>query len=254
MGESSSLSTMQCLAFLVASAMLLSGCLGLGRLGIPAYELGVEADTDYGLILTTYEDGEQTSSIAPVITFDFSSSGNVDNIESFGVLPGDGRDEIVVPASEGSTIEVDFPLHGKYAVTAFGVGKDGGQYNYTMEVRIEQLIDWYENDTGNPGVLVFETAPGNGWPIPSHFLLNSTVENPSIIELDGREVDVKWDIVNDEGVCQTAGENIGNGDSFVWKTVHFGPVSTHEIYLTIEDGQDRINVHHSLAIVYNQAN
>ena len=57
MRERSSLSTMQCLAFLVASAMLLSGCLGLGRFGVPAYELGVEAAPDYGVILNTYDDG-----------------------------------------------------------------------------------------------------------------------------------------------------------------------------------------------------
>jgi len=254
MGRHGSLSTVQLLTVIVASAVLLSGCMGLARDGIPSFDMHVEADADYGLILTTYEDGVQTSSVVPLITFDFSGSGNMDNIESFGVLPGDGRDAIVVSAAEGSSIEVDFPLHGMYGVTAFGIGENGVYSNYTTEIRIEQVIEWYENDTGSPGVLVFESAPGNGWPIPSHFLLNSTVENPSIIELDGREVDVKWDIVNDEGVCQTAGENIGNGDSFVWKTVHFGPVSTHEIYLTIEDGQDRINVHHSLAIVYNQAN
>ena len=96
MGRHGSLSTVQLLTVIVASAVLLSGCMGLARDGIPSFDMHVEADADYGLILTTYEDGVQTSNVVPLITFDFSGSGNMDNIESFGVLPGDGRDAIVV--------------------------------------------------------------------------------------------------------------------------------------------------------------
>lgn len=251
MGGLASMSVKRCAVVLVIPAILLSGCMGLAGDGSPNFELFAEADSDHGLIITSFEDGEQSSSTAPVITFDFSNSTNSDEIEEFGVVPGDGREAIVIQSSEGSSIAVEYPLHGLYSVTAFGVDKDGLQANQTLEVRIEQLIDWYENDTGTPGALVFESTPGNGWPIPSHFLLNSTVQNPSIIEFDGREVDVKWDIVNQDGVCQTADEVIDNGETAYWKTIHFGPHSTHEIYLTIEDGQDRVNVHHSLEIRYS---
>ena len=65
MGNHEELSTAQCLAALVTSVVLLSGCMGFAEEGGPKFELSVEVDTDYGLILTSFEDGEQTGSTAP---------------------------------------------------------------------------------------------------------------------------------------------------------------------------------------------
>ena len=238
---------------LILPTLLLSGCMGLIDDGSSEFELIVEPDSDYGMILTTLEDGTQKSSVNPAISFDFSKSTNYGQSASFGILPGDGRGPITMESSDGSEIVVEFPVHGLYSVIAFGIDDKGHRIDTALEIKIEQQIDWYENDTGTPEEFVFDSTPGNDGPIPSHFLLNSTVQNPSIIEFDGRDVDVRWDIVNHEGVCQTAGENIGNGDTGFWKTLHFGPLSIHEIHLVIEDGQDRIDVHHSLEIIYSES-
>ena len=128
--------------------------------------------------------------------------------------------------------------------------EDGTQENQTFLIQIDQRIEWYENNTGNPQALTFDTTPGNLWPLPSHFFLNSTIENPSIIDPDGREVTVSWNIENHEGICQANNGEIENGESLEWRTIHFAPEGNHEIRLTIEDGQDRINVQHIVEIIY----
>ena len=248
----SAFATLSSLA-LVVPLVMLSGCMGLASDDSSGFDLNVEADSQYGMILTSYEDGMQKSSSTPVITFDFSESANYGHGSSFGIVPGDGRGPITVDSADGTEIAVEFVDHGLYSVTAFGIDQDGHRVNRMMKITIEQHIDWYENDTGTPEEFVFDSSPGNQGPIPSHFLLNSTVHNPSVIEFDGRDVDVRWDVVNQEGVCQTAGENIGNGDTGFWKTLHFGPLSVHEIHLVIEEGQDRIDVHHSLQIIYSES-
>ena len=248
----SAFATLSSLA-LVVPLVMLSGCMGLASDDSSGFDLNVEADSQYGMILTSYEDGMQKSSSTPVITFDFSESANYGHGSSFGIVPGDGRGPITVDPADGTEIAVEFVDHGLYSVTAFGIDQDGHRVNRMMKITIEQHIDWYENDTGTPEEFVFDSSPGNQGPIPSHFLLNSTVHNPSVIEFDGRDVDVRWDVVNQEGVCQTAGENIGNGDTGFWKTLHFGPLSVHEIHLVIEEGQDRIDVHHSLQIIYSES-
>lgn len=235
---------------LVVPFVLLSGCMGLASDDSSGFDFNVEADSHYGMILTSYEDGIQKSSSFPVITFDFSDSANYGQGSIFGIVPGDDREPITTDPVDATEIIVEFTVHGLYSVTAFGIDQDGHRLDQVIEVMIGQHIDWYENDTGTPEEFVFDSTPGNEGPIPSHFLLNSTVENPSVIEIDGREVDVRWEIVNHEGVCQTAYENVGNGDQTLWKTIHFGPLAVHEVRLTIEEGQDRINVHHALEIRY----
>jgi len=237
-------------AALITATLLLSGCMGLVGNDSEGFDLNVEPDSGHGMIYSSFQDGMQTSITYPVITFDFSGSKDYGRATSFGVDPGDGRDPITIDSSDGTEIPIEFQKHGLYSAIAFGVDESGFRVNLAIEVMIEQRIDWYENNTGTPEDFVFDSTPGNDGPIPSHFLLNSTVENPSVIEIDGREVDVRWDIVNHEGVCQSAAENVGNGDETLWKTIHFGPLAVHEVKLTIEEGQDRINVHHALEIRY----
>tara|TARA_B100000676_G_C17934865_1_gene762983 strand:+ start:112 stop:876 length:765 start_codon:yes stop_codon:yes gene_type:complete len=237
-------------ANLFLSTILLSGCTGLGGVGSEDLGLVVESDAGHAMIHSSFEDGSQTSVTYPSVTFDFSESTNYGQGTLFGVDPGDGSEPVTIDSSESTKISIEFANHGLYSVNAFGVDESGLRSDRFLEVIIEHRIDWYENNTGMPDNFVFDSTPGNDGPIPSHFLLNSTVENPSVIEIDGREVDVRWEIVNHEGVCQTATENVGNGDQTLWKTIHFGPLAVHEVRLTIEEGQDRINVHHALEIRY----
>ena len=67
--------------------LLLSGCMGLASDDSSGFDLNVEADSQYGMILTSYEDGIQRSNSFPVITFDFSESANYGHGSYFGIVP-----------------------------------------------------------------------------------------------------------------------------------------------------------------------
>ena len=231
---------------LIVPILFLSGCVGNIQ-DQPESNLNVNLDSNYGLIETSYEDGETISTSYTTIGFDFSNSSSS---VQFGVDSGDGRTPTILESTTGNVIEIEYQNHGLYNATAFIVNEDGTQENQTFQIQIDQRIEWYENNTGNPQALTFDTTPGNLWPLPSHFFLNSTIENPSIIDPDGREVTVSWNIENHEGICQANNGEIENGESLEWRTVHFAPEGNHEIRLTIEEGQDRINVQHIVEIIY----
>ena len=141
----SAFATLSSLAMIVPF-VLLSGCMGLASDDSSGFDLNVEVDSQYGVIMTLYEDGMQKSSSTPVITFDFSKSANYGQGYSFGIVPGDGRGPITVDSDDGKEIAVEFVDHGLYSVTAFGIDQDGHRVNRMMKITIEQHIDWYEND------------------------------------------------------------------------------------------------------------
>ena len=232
---------------LIVPILFLSGCVGNIQ-DQPDSNLNAIVDSNTDLITIIYEDGEIISASYPTIGFDFSNSSS--SVAQLGVDPGDGRTPATLESTTGNIIEIEYQNHGLYNATAFIINEDGTQENQTFQIQIDQRIEWYENNTGNPQALPFDTNPGNEWPPPSHFFMNSTIENPSFVEPDGREVTVSWDIGNHEGICQTNNGEIENGESLEWRTIHFAPEGDHEIKLTIEDGQDRINVQHIVEIIY----
>ena len=125
MGRPRSVSATLCSLALVVPFVLLSGCMGLASDDSSGFELNVEVDSQYGMIMTLYEDGMQKSSSTPVITFDFSESANYGHGSSFGVVPGDGREPITTDSVDATEIAIEFTFHGLYSVTAFGIDQEG---------------------------------------------------------------------------------------------------------------------------------
>ena len=84
-------------------------------------------------------------------------------------------------------------------------------------------------------------------------MLNSTVSNPtSLLELNGRDVDVEWSVFNVDGQCLGHRKIVENGDSVSWNTLHFSPIEMHEVELTIHEGQDQVDVEHRIELRYTQ--
>ena len=110
----SAFATLSSLA-LIVPFVLLSGCMGLASDDSSGFDLNVEADSQYGMILTSYEDGMQKSSSFPAITFDFSESANYGQGSTFGVVPGDGREPITTDSVDATEIVVEFTVHGLYS-------------------------------------------------------------------------------------------------------------------------------------------
>ena len=230
---------------------LTSGCLGSVQDNENGNSLVVTTDSNLDRIQTVYEQGELIEQEDGSIKFDFTNSVFVEEILSFGISPGDGREDIIVDANEAQEIEISYDKHGYYTVEAFAIDVNGERESSEIIITIEQEITWTESNTGSPEILYFEADPGNELPSPSYFILNSTVENPSsIIGIDGRSVSVSWSVVNPDGPCLSESRSIEDGDSTTWNTLHFSPVGMHELELVIEDGQDSINVDHRVLILY----
>jgi hypothetical protein len=230
---------------------LTSGCLGSVQDQGEQPGLIVTTDSNLDRIQTVYEQGELTEQEPGVIRFDFSSSAFMEEILSFGISPGDGREDVIVDANQVQEIEVTYDKHGYYTVEAFAIDVIGERESTEIIITIEQEIVWTETNTGSPEILYFDADPGNELPAPSYFMLNSTVENPSsIIGIDGRSVSVSWSVVNPDGPCLSESRTIDDGETTTWNTLHFSPVGMHELELVIDDGQDSINVEHKVSILY----
>jgi len=154
---------------------------------------------------------------------------------------------------EKTAMSLDFEHHGMYAIELYAVDAIGNNVTVSKTIVIEQVITWTEEDTGNPQSLFFDATPGNDGDSPSYLMLNSTVTNPSpFLEINGRDVDIEWAVINVDGQCMGHREIIENGDSVSWNTLHFAPIEMHEVELTIHEGQDSVDVIHRIELRYTQ--
>ena len=232
--------------------LFLSGCLGSVLDENIETVLNVEVSNDRVTIETIYEQGELVSSSTETIEFDFSGSTSIVSIRTFGLITDDGR-SFSIDASEENTISLDFEHHGMYDVVLYAVDSEGNNLTSTKTIIVEQIVRWSEEGTGNPQSFFFDAKPGNDATPPSYLILNSTVSNPSpIIELNGRDVDVEWAVINVDGQCMGNREIVENGGSITWNTLHFAPVDMHEIEMTIHEGQDELNIEHVVALRYTE--
>ena len=232
--------------------ILCSGCLGFVNDEDSETSLVVVLSQDRIVIETVYDQAELISSSTPIVDVDFSQTTSDVGIVTYGILTDDGR-SFSIDATEGQNISIEFQHHGMYTITVYAIDSQDVQLQEVKTVIVEQIITWSELDTGSPESLFFETTPGNDGPSPSYFILNSTVSNPSpLLEIDGRDVDVEWAVINEDGQCLGHREIIENGDSFTWNTLHFTPVEMHEVDLTIHEGQDSVDVEHRIELRYTE--
>ena len=232
--------------------ILCSGCLGLVSDEEIETNLIISLDQDRLIIETVYDQRELVSSSTATFDIDFSKTTSDVSIETFGITTDDGR-SFIADASEEKSISIDFDHHGTYSISVYAIDSNGMKVEQSQTLVVEQIITWTEDDTGNPESVFFETTPGNDGPSPSYFILNSTVSNPSpLLEINGREVDVEWAVINVDGQCLGHREIIENGDSVTWNTLHFAPIEMHEVELTIQEGQDSVNVEHRIELRYTE--
>ena len=236
----------------IVCLLLFSGCLGLVSDEDIQTTLNVSLSDEHLVVETVYEQGERISSSTVTVEFDFSGSTSDVAIQTFGLITDDGRSSGIY-AEEQTTLSLDFEHHGMYTIELYAVDEIGNNVTESKTIVIEQVITWTEEDSGNPQSLFFDATPGNDGPSPSYLMLNSTITNPSpLLEINGRDVDVEWAVINVDGQCMGHREIIENGDSASWNTLHFAPIEMHEVELTIHEGQDSVDVIHRIELRYSQ--
>jgi hypothetical protein len=236
---------------LMAPAM--AGCLGPSddEAGI---DLVVSFQATNGTLVEYYEEGEYVGQDTVVLSFDFSQTTSQRSLETFGVNRLDGSPGITVNASEGAMVEVEFTRHGLHELALFAT--DGEQQVIdTITVRMESRIMWTETSTNDPISMVLNTKNQAGDQPASVLVIESTVYNPALITNigGGQEVDVSWALIDEtQEACQSQPGTVEEGGSSTWNTVHFNTYEVHELRITYEDGQDRIDVEQSISIEYER--
>ena len=240
------------LVLALLSGMALPGCISFGD-EVVDLDLQVSHSILNGTVVESYVDGQLIGSESVTIVVDFSETNSENQLKRFGIAFEGDREEIEVDAKSESSISIDFSEHGLYNLTAYAIDEDNNRASSTETIRIDLRIDWVEDDTNNPEKMPFNPIPNNQGVHPSYIEIVSTVENPSIIEDlgGGQSVDFTWKITDElDDTCQSYSEQVDDGESVTWNTIHFNTYLLHDLSVEYEEGQDSISVSHSVSIIY----
>ena len=239
-------------ALLACSA--LSGCFGNSDSDEEALiDLVVHYDATNGTIQQAFIGGSQISFSGVTFDFDFSRTSSDYGIETFFLEPGDGRSTITVDGSESAEIEVEYQIHGMYTVVLGATDINGDTANQTVVLRVDHTIDWSEANSADPDLMEINTTPGNEDSTPKQVLLDSTVENPSLIT-PGSPVTVTWELMDPASNSKgTKTEQIPDGEDGEWDFIlNFPDEGIYALTVTIDQGTARVNIDHLIDILYEQ--
>ena len=232
--------------------MALPGCISFGD-EVVDLDLQVNHSILNGTVVESYVDGQLTSLDSVTIVVDFSETKSEIQLERFGIAFEGDREAIEIDAKSESSISIDFSEHGLYNLTAYAIDEDNNKESSTETIRIDLQINWVEEDTNSPEKMPFNPIPNNQGVHPSYIEVISTVENPSILEDfgGGQSVDFTWKITDElDDTCQSYSEQVDDGESVTWNTIHFNTYLLHDLSVEYEEGQDSISVSHSVLIIY----
>ena len=238
--------------------LFLTGCLS-GCLSDSKEEGGIVLFVEYeqtnGTVVQSFVDGELFSTTAVTLSFDFSKTISKRELITFGIDLLDGSDPTLVTAVSETNISIEFRNHGIYELSAFAIDDQNQKENVSIIVIIEMRMDWVESSTFEPKPMVIDPIPSNGGVFPTSITIDSTIENPEVIEniSSGREVEFTWSLVDgNEDACQARSGLVHEGESVNWETIHFNTFLIHEWRISYDSGQDYINVNQSVLITYGE--
>ena len=239
---------------IIFASISLSGCL-FSSDEDGSIELTITYDSNFETIVETYSEGELVQTNPARFEFDFSETTASEIIQYFGINPSDGRDAIEIDASNDSIVSLEFYEHGMYEIDAYAIDSNGVKTNQTIGLRVDLRIEWRQTDTNNPIALPFNPEPANQGQNAKMIEIISNVENPSLVNNigdSGQSIQLTWQLVDElDDICQTRNGQVNDGDSMMWQTLYFNTYMLHELRIVMDDGQDLINVNHSVSILYD---
>jgi len=218
------------------------------------FELIVDFENTSGTIIHSYVDGDLVSTSNVFLDFDFSNTVSSNQLIEFGIRLLHNGDTTSVNPDLTSQISIEFTHHGIYEIIAYAIGENGHEENKSIIVRIENEINWLESNTYNPKPMTINPIPNPLGIFPASIIIDSTIENPVLIENigGGREVEVTWSLFDQqEDACQTKNDIIYEGEEVTWNTIHFNTYEVHDLTISYDEGQDYINIDHSILIQYS---
>lgn len=214
--------------------------------------LSVMFESTNGTVVEAYQDGELVERRLAVLDFDFSQTLDQTDVVGYGVEVEDGTVGVIVEDGEAGFVEVAFAHHGLH-VLLLTADVAGERLTKEVTVRIELVMHWTQNGTNDPLPATVQMMPQNRGPPPTALNVESTVENPALINNlgGGQEVEVRWSLEDEtHGVCQTNRATVQDNDAVTWRTAHFSSPESHELRVAYEAGQDAVNVHHRIEVLH----
>lgn len=218
------------------------------------FELIVDFENTSGTIVHSYVDGDLVSTSNVFLDFDFSNTVSSNQLIEFGIRLVHNGDTTFVNPDLTSQISIEFTHHGIYEIIAYAIGENGHEESKSIIVRIENEINWLESNTYNPKPITINPIPNPLGIFPASIIIDSTIENPVLIENigGGREVEVTWSLFDQqEDACQTKNDIIYEGEEVNWNTIHFNTYELHDLTISYDEGQDYINIDHTILIQYS---
>jgi len=217
-------------------------------------DLVVHYDATNGTIQQSFIGGSQISFTGVTFSFDFARTTSEYGLETFTLDPGDGRPVISIDASESANIDVEYQIHGMYTVILAATDINDNTANQTVTLRVEHTIVWSETNSADPDTMEINTTPGNEASNPKQVVIESVVENPSIPPAPGSPVTVTWGLTGpDSNSKGTSTQQIPDGQSGTWDfDLNFPDLGIHDLAVTIDQGNDRVNIDHLVDILYEQ--
>lgn len=218
------------------------------------FELIIDFENTSGTIIHSYVDGDLVSTSNVFLDFDFSNTVSSNQLIEFGIRLVHNGDTTSVNPDLTSQISIEFTHHGIYEIMAYAIGENGHEESKSIIVRIENEINWLESNTYNPKPITINPIPNPLGIFPASIIIDSTIENPVLIENigGGREVEVTWSLFDQqEDACQTKNDIIYEGEEVNWNTIHFNTYEVHDLTISYDDGQDYINIDHTILIQYS---
>ena len=218
------------------------------------FELIVDFENTSGTIVHSYVDGDLVSTSNVLLDFDFSNTVSSIQLIEFGIQLVHNGDTTSVNPDLTSQISIEFTHHGIYEIMAYAIGENGHEESKSIIVRIENEINWLESNTYNPKPITINPIPNPLGIFPASIIIDSTIENPVLIENigGGREVEVTWSLFDQqEDACQTKNDVIYEGEEVNWNTIHFNTYELHDLTISYDEGQDYINIDHTILIQYS---
>ena len=218
------------------------------------FELIVDFENTSGTIVHSYVDGDLVSTSNVFLDFDFSNTVSSNQLIEFGIRLVHNGDTTSVNPDLTSQISIEFTHHGIYEIIAYAIGENGHEESKSIIVRIENEINWLESNTYNPKPITINPIPNPLGIFPASIIIDSTIENPVLIENigGGREVEVTWSLFDQqEDACQTKNDIIYEGEEVNWNTIHFNTYELHDLTISYDEGQDYINIDHTILIQYS---
>ena len=239
---------------IVLTVILLSsaipGCLSDSRGEI---SLVVNYEQTNGTVVESYIDGELVSTTNVSLDFDFSNTESERQLVEFGVEFSESKEMVAVESDSSSTVTVEFAEHGIYEIVAYAMDEKNRRESTTVTIRIDLSIEWSEQSTHEPSGLAIDPIPKHGGPHAVAIFIDSTVENPELIENigGGREVEITWRLYDQAGeACLVRNEVVEEGGEVNWEAFHYNTYEVHELRISYDEGQDDIDIKQSISLAY----